>query len=168
MAPLIVLILYYWPKIGVIWNILLIILGSLIGLIPKIMFKIPHLFESYKTMNFDIMTKTLSHHYWGVEPHVQVYALGILIGYLVRRHPNVYLGGRISEVLIWSTSWSLTIYALFWHKNYFNYTKYTVTQKQMYNWIIFSKLCYAVGWSWALYAMCTQRAGMFDNTIVGV
>ena len=160
MAPVIILVLYYWPTLGIIWNVLAIILGSVIALAPKIFFGIPHLFDNNKNFNFETMTKTVSHHYWGIEAHVQLYVVGILIGYIIRRHPKAYLGGRWGELLIWLTTWSMTTYAIFWHKDYYKYSEYKVTQQEIINWIAFSKVCYAAGWCWAFYACTTGRAGM--------
>ena len=159
-APMIILVLYYWPKFGIVWNIFLIILGSFIGLAPKLLFGIPHLFESMKTLNFDIMAQTASHQYWGIESHFQIYSLGILLGFIIRRYPNVYLGGRMGELPIWLITWSMTTYAIFWHRDYYNFAEYTVTEWDVINWIAYSKVCYAAGWFWAFYALTTGRGGL--------
>ena len=151
--------LYNWPKLGITWNIIVVVLGSLIAVTPKLVFGIPHLFDGYKTFNFEQMAQLVSHNYWGIEQHVQLYVVGILLGYLVRRHPNAYLGGVWGEIVIWLISWGLTFYAVFWHRNYHNYAEYRVTQIEIINWLAFSKICYGVGWCWAFYACTTGRAG---------
>ena len=135
-------------------------LGSVIALAPKLLLGIPHFFETLGTTNLDIMAKIVTHQYWGIEAHVQLYVVGILLGYLIKRHSNLFLGGIYGEVAIWLSTWALTFYAIFWHRNYLNLAEYTVSQTEIINWIAFSKVCYAAGWFWTFYACCTGRAGM--------
>ncbi|CAG2167838.1 unnamed protein product [Oppiella nova] len=75
-----------------------VMLGSFISIAPKLLVGIPHFFEAYKSLSFDTITSSISHHLWGFESHVQLYVLGILVGFLIKRHPNVYLGGIIGEI----------------------------------------------------------------------
>ena len=165
-APIVILVLYYCPKVGIVWNILVVVLGSLLALAPKMLYGIPHLFDMIDIPTFTESAKTVSHNYFGIEQHFQLYMLGILVGYLIKRHPKAYLGGRIGELFIWLATWSLTTYAIFWHRNYYNYAEYRVTEIEVINWIAFSKVCYAAGWCWAFYACVTGRAGNDYRLIV--
>ncbi|XP_054166924.1 nose resistant to fluoxetine protein 6-like [Oppia nitens] len=163
-APIFILVLYYYPIVGIIWTLFFgVTLGSLIALAPKYLLGIPHIFEGYRTLNFDTMVSSLSHHYWGIEPHFQVYTLGLLLGFMVKKYPKLNLGGYIGESVLWIVTWSMTGYALFWHRNYFRVTEYVVNNNEILLWVSLSKLCYSAGWMWAIYACCTARAGFINQ-----
>ncbi|CAG2102715.1 unnamed protein product [Medioppia subpectinata] len=147
LAPFVVLILYYAPTIGILWSLVVISFGSFLSISPKLIAGIPHFFESYKSLSIDTVVSSVGHHLWGIETHVQLYVLGLLFGYLTKRHPNMYLGGIFGELAIWLTTWAMTFYAIFWHRNYFNFEEYSVTESEITHWILWSKLCYGAGWA---------------------
>ncbi len=65
MAPIVFLLLYRSPKIGIIFNILVIILGMFIALAPKILFGIAHIFEYSKHESRLSVSASVAHHYLG-------------------------------------------------------------------------------------------------------
>jgi hypothetical protein len=84
--------------------------------------------------------------------------LGMLLGYLIRHKPNLYFGGRIGELLLWTISWFFTFFAIYWNKDLFNPYN-NLSQTELFSWIAFSKLCYLSGWFFLLYFCTTGRGG---------
>jgi hypothetical protein len=94
--------------------------------------------------------------------------LGMLLGYLIRHKPNLYFGGRIGELLLWTISWFLTFFAIYWNKDLYNPYN-NLSQTELLSWIAFSKLCYLCGWFFLLYFCATGRGGFFishQNTFI--
>ncbi len=159
LAPIVFLVFYNSPKIGLFWNIFLVILGIFTALAPKIIFGTPYLFEWSEFAYPFSFLDSLKSNYWGIESHVVSYMLGMLLGYLIRQKPNLYFGGRFGELFIWIISWSLTSFAFYWNKDLYNPYN-DLTQTQILLWIAFSKLCYLSGWFFLLYFCTTGRGGL--------
>jgi hypothetical protein len=162
LAPIGFLALYHSSKKGLIWNIFLIFVGIFIALAPKLIFGIPHIFEFTKEESLIPYPKLMKNHFWGIESHIVSYILGLLLGYLIRRKPNLNFGGRSGEFILWIVSWSLTFYAIYWNKDFLNPYTY-LSQFDIISWMAFSKLCYLSGWFYLIYCCTTGRAGFLSH-----
>ncbi|CAG2116817.1 unnamed protein product, partial [Medioppia subpectinata] len=121
LAPIVFLVLFRWPRIGLLWNIVVILIGIFIGVAPRVLFDIKHYFE----YQFDTLWSTQNSvilYYWRPDSHVVSYAIGILCGYLIREKPNLYLGGRVGEVFLWISCTTSTMLSIYWdlslHRGY--------------------------------------------------
>jgi len=137
-------------------------------IVPKVLFGIQSIFETRYITKVHESRDIVVHNYWGIESHFGVYMLGILLGYLIRRKPDLYFGGRIGELFIWIVSWSMTVWGLLWHRNYYN-PDYEFGKYEVLLWQAFSKYFYCAGWFWTIYACTTGRGGLilsFNNQLL--
>jgi hypothetical protein len=86
--------------------------------------------------------------------------LGMLLGYLLRHKPDLYLGGKIGETFCWIFSLSMSFGAMFWHGNWFLEPP---NQTSLYFYLLFSKIFWCVGWAWIIFACATGRAKSLNN-----
>jgi len=155
-APIVFLIFYNKPKIGLILTPLLLLMGSFVALAPKIIFGIPHFFE-YKQFRIPSeLMQSLRHHFLGVEQHTGSYILGILLGYLIKYKPNLYLGGRIGESFIWIITIVITFWGIIWNKDFMKFD-YNLTQTELLFWIGLDKYMWTAFWFWIIYMGATGR-----------
>ena len=150
--------LYKSPNLGLLLTAGIIGLGSFICIVPKVFFDIPHYYELAKWKSLETGYASVKHHFYGTQQHLHTYAFGILTGYLIRKHPNLYFGGRIGELFLWVFSWWLTFYSMWWTRDWTSLS-YVVDETELYIWQMFGKLMFIAGWSWLLYACGTGRGG---------
>ncbi|CAG2182649.1 unnamed protein product, partial [Oppiella nova] len=89
----------------------------------------------------------------------------MLLAYAVRYHPKAYLGGPIGHVIIWFTTFSITLGHMYWQKDMirpgFEYGPY-----EHYLYLFFHKPLYLSWFAWLIYGTSTGRWG-FLNDIIG-
>ena len=164
LAPILFLVLHRFPKIGVFWNLLLVLIGIVICIIPRMILDIPFIYESMEFKSIWTTINLVRLYYWRADPHLVSYALGFFGGYLIRKKPNLYFGGRIGELFLWVVSSSLTLYSILW-SNQFWKPYYHLTKTEVILFLAFCKLMYLCGWFWMIYACATGRGGMFRYRI---
>ncbi|CAG2183181.1 unnamed protein product, partial [Oppiella nova] len=103
--------------------------------------------------------------YWGPLNYIQTQIIGMLLAYAVRYHPKAYLGGPIGHVIIWLTTFSITLGHMYWQKDMimpgFEYGPY-----EQYLYLFFHKPLYLSWFAWLIYGTSTGRWG-FLNDIIG-
>jgi hypothetical protein len=92
----------------------------------------------------------------GVEQHTGSYILGILLGYLIKYKPNLYLGGRIGESFIWIITIVITFWGIIWNKDFMKFD-YNLTQTELLFWIGLDKYMWTAFWFWVIYMGATGR-----------
>ena len=92
--------------------------------------------------------------------HASAFFMGMLMGFVTRRYPNVYLGGKVGETMIWCVTWSMTIFSLIWHNNFWEKEP---TQLNLHLYLAFGKLFWISGWAWLVFACSTGRAGKLNE-----
>ncbi|XP_054166937.1 uncharacterized protein LOC128964372 [Oppia nitens] len=161
LSPIAFLALYKMPKIGVIWNFVLLIIGISIPLFMRYgMADMPHIYESFTWDNVIGNINGWQWQYWSFFPYVQTYVMGMLLAYTIRRHPNAYLGGRIGEAFLWLITLSISFWIVFWNKDFlqFDYKYDGFYGYEMHAYLVLHKVCYLTGFSWLIYACATGRA----------
>lgn len=161
LSPIAFLVLYKIPKIGIIWNLILLLVGMSVIPITRYVFGVNYMFDALAADNIINTQLSWQRHYWAFQPYIQTYVIGILVAYAVRHKPRVYLGGRIGELCIWIITCGMTCGILWWQKDYadvsYKYERLFGYEKSVY--LIFHKVIYLSGFSWLIYACATQRAG---------
>jgi hypothetical protein len=133
-------------------------IGIFCSVAPKVIFDIPHYLEFEKFENVHDASRAFGHHYYEFHQHITSYVVGFLVGYSIRKKPNLYLGGRIGELFIWVVSWGLTFWSMWWHRDWLK-TDYIIGDTNLFLWMLFGKLCFVSGWAWTIYACSTGRGG---------
>ena len=142
----------------------MISVGIFIAIAPKIIWGIPHYYEFPEVESVFSMGNTIITYYWRSDPHWVSYAFGMFCGYLTRQKPDLYFGGRIGELFLWLTSFSLTLYSLYWVNDMW-YPYYVLKTNEIVLFLAFCKLMYLCGWFWMIYACTTGRGGMTSHRI---
>ncbi|XP_054166927.1 nose resistant to fluoxetine protein 6-like [Oppia nitens] len=164
-APVAFLVQYHYPRIAVWWGLFMSLgLGGYFLIAPKYIWDMPHFLELPNYISLWDMSRSVIQHYWKADTHICTYMLGILCGYLIRKKPNLYLGGRIGETLLWLTTWTLTMGSLYW-TNLLLHKYYTHSNEEIFLFISLSKYMYTIGWFWAFYACATDRADFINKTL---
>jgi hypothetical protein len=147
--------LYSKPMLGIILSIFGIIFGIIASIIPKLL-GINFLFEWRSFETLDKLNDAVHWNFTGSNVHFAPYACGILLGYIIRKKPNIYLGGKIGESIIWIICGSMSVWAYFWHSNWFVEEP---SQMNMFLHMAFGKLMWVAGLGWIIFACSTGRAG---------
>ena len=164
LAPIVFIVYYYFPTIGIIWNFVLILVGVIISLAPKVIWGVPYIFEYPPNDSIWTTVRSVILYYWRIDSHIVSYVLGMFCGYLVRQKPDLYLGGRIGELFLWITCTALTIISMFWINNFWD-PYYPLTETEVLLFLALAKIMYLCGWFWMIYACATGRGGMFRYRI---
>lgn len=105
---------------------------------------------------------------WPFIHHIAPYALGILVGYLIRRHPKIYLGGWFGETALTVVFVGLSALGFYWTQDMLksntdltalatgNGAKSTL---EVYLNVSLGKLMFCAGFLWIFYLCCTNRSG---------
>ncbi|XP_054166931.1 nose resistant to fluoxetine protein 6-like [Oppia nitens] len=163
-APLVFLVQYHYPRLAVWWGLLFVLIGSVLTLAPRFIWDIPHLAEFREMSSFWDYTTTMIYHYWRPDSHFSSYMMGILCAYLIRKKPNLYLGGRIGETMIWLITWTLTFASIYW-TNLFAHKYFKFSSQHLFIYLLLVKHMYSIGWFWAFYACATGRADFINKTL---
>ena len=161
LAPIVFLVLYKSPKLGVVWNLVLLLMAVLFPLFNRMVMDLPHIYELLKVPNLQKLMIGWATHYWSPINYFQTYIIGILLAYMVRHKPKIYLGGTIGEVFIWIITSFTTMGILYWQRNFFNtsYTFEALNGLELHVYLVFHKLLYLSGFAWLIYACTTGRGG---------
>ena len=147
---------------------MLLFIVVMIPLFNRAVLHLPHVYEVLNEPNLQLVMRGWSIHYWGPINYFQTYIIGILVAYMVRRKPTIYLGGKVGEVLIWITTIFTSLSLLYWQRNFLlpGYCFEALNGLEVYVYIVFHKLLYLSSFSWLIYACCTGRGGwssFFNN-----
>lgn len=110
---------------------------------------------------------------WPFIHHLSPFAVGVITGYLIRKEPNLYLGGRVGQTILWFVFPGLTFWGFHWTqqlmKSDVNIETFAIndasTELEVYLNLTFGKLFYCLGFLWVFYMCCTGRAGIHCFTI---
>lgn len=84
--------------------------------------------------------------------------------------PNLYLGGRVGEIILWFIFPGLTIFGFHWTQSLMkvdiNIENFSIndvsTELEVYLNLTLGKLFYCLGFLWIFYMCSTGRAGILD------
>jgi hypothetical protein len=147
--------LYKKPSLGIKLTIFAIILSSITAFLPRF-FGVATLFEWRNLTSLDDFRDTVRWYFYMPTFRSNCFFFGMLIGYVLKRNPNVYLGGKLVETIIWIISWSMSLWAFLWTEDWY------VNPPSALHMILFNsvgKLVWISGWAWTVFACSTGRAG---------
>ncbi|CAG2102300.1 unnamed protein product, partial [Medioppia subpectinata] len=164
-APAVFLVIYHCPRLGVVWNVLAIMLGMFLCIMPRVIRGIAYILEMPFGESLWAGTRAMQAFYWRPDTHVITYMIGILLGYLIRRKPDLYLGGRVGETFLWIACPTISFASMYWTNHLFD-SYYPLTYTELLLWLALSKPLFMMGWCWLCYACATGRGG-FVNKFFG-
>ena len=159
MAPIAFLVLYKLGRKGVYWLLILLVIGIIIPPFNRFVMGDLHAYEILSHQNAKQIMLGWKSHYWGPLNYIQTQIIGMLLAYAVRYHPKAYLGGPIGHVIIWLTTFSITLGHMYWQKDMimpgFQYGPY-----EHYLYLFFHKPLYLSWFAWLIYGTSTGRWGL--------
>ncbi|KPM07579.1 hypothetical protein QR98_0060760 [Sarcoptes scabiei] len=107
---------------------------------------------------------------WPFYHHISTFALGMLVGFLIRRYPNLYLGGRFGESLLSIIFLTLTFYGFVWtgemlssKSNFFETINESRTNLEIFLNVSVGKLMFCSGFLWIFYFCCTRPKSFWSR-----
>jgi hypothetical protein len=82
----------------------------------------------------------------------------MLTGYFLRKKPDIYLGGRKIEILLWIISFSNIIAIYCWNNTFWVQNK-SPPEISVLLWLGLGKVLYGFALAWISFACCTGRGG---------
>lgn len=163
LSPLLILPLYYTGH--ALWLVLSVLLfGSALSA-GHIWYKGIPFMNQLALMNSILEESFYSLFYtWPFIHHVGPFTAGILVGYLIRRHPKVYLGGAFGETLLSIVFVGLSALGFYWTQDMLKSSSDIVSLPngnsiEVYLNVTVGKLMFCAGFLWIFYLCCTNRSG---------
>lgn len=167
LSPLLILPLHY--SFHSVWLVFLtIVLGCSVS-VGHILYKgIPFMTEMSR-MNSIFEESFYSIFYtWPFIHHISSFVLGILFGYLVRKHPKLNLGGWLGEVVLTIIFTCCTLFGFYWTQDLLKSNSELTSliappplskyhEYEIYLNLTVGKMLWCVGFLWWYYICCTGR-----------
>ncbi len=104
---------------------------------------------------------------WPIIHHISPFAAGVLTGYLIRKTPNLYLGGKVVESVLWVIFPSLSVFGFHWTqklmKTNIDMDSFTIndvsSEVEIYLNLTLGKLLFCSGFLWIFYMCSSGRGG---------
>ena len=84
--------------------------------------------------------------------------VGLLTGYMIKRKPDMQLGGPLVERLIWLLSLLSVVVIVVWHRTFMQ-LNVVHDSESILAWFMYYKLVWAFFLGYTLYLCCTGRGG---------
>jgi hypothetical protein len=113
-APIVFLAMHFHPRRGIFIGFFCLILGLIGSFAPRWF----GAYSWYEWREFNTIydaERAVRWMFYLPNNHASAFMMGMLIGFVTKRHPNVYLGGKWGERVIWLVTISLSVYSLVWH-----------------------------------------------------
>ncbi|KPM11159.1 hypothetical protein QR98_0097270, partial [Sarcoptes scabiei] len=150
---------FYNHKIyGTIVLAVLILIGSVVSLIPKVLFNLP-------VMPYEIISSTsvaqsklaFIHYYGATDQLIVVFVVGLFVGFLIRCKPKINFGKRASQFALWIGMLSIIGVSTSWNER-FKPLEGNFSQFSFISWFVLSKIMWSFGFGFILFACSTGRA----------
>lgn len=139
----------------------LIFLGSIGSVIPKFLFNLPVAPYEIAAMSSTAQAKLSFIHYFAATDQLMVvFVCGLFIGYLIKCKPKINLGARLSNLVLWVGMLVLPFISTSWNEG-FKPLEGNFSQFSFVTWFVLSKIMWAAGFGWVMFACSTDRAGLF-------
>jgi hypothetical protein len=158
-SPIILLVMYKYPKAAIQWALTWTALGFIAPVIIRVVTDMPYPLETFKKEYLWQMSDSFLFYYNRTDVRFFPYMAGVLCSYFINRKPNTYLGGRVVEALIWFLTWFATFASMIWGNQIWQWD-YSVGYVESLIFMSFSKLMHISGWFWLTYACATGRGGL--------
>ncbi len=104
---------------------------------------------------------------WPIIHHISPFAAGVLTGYLIRKMPNLYLGGKVVESILWVIFPSLSFLGFHWTqklmKTNIDMDSFAIndvsSELEIYLNLTLGKLLFCSGFLWIFYMCSSGRGG---------
>jgi hypothetical protein len=84
--------------------------------------------------------------------------MGILTGYMLRKHPNIYIGGPLVEGILTIIAIAIIPLMYIWNNSFWILND-SAPEISVILYIAFAKVFWGLSFSWIWFACCTGRAG---------
>ena len=136
---------------------MVIISGCFLSLVPRIFWGMKTIFE---IENFgDEFFQAFQHLITSTLQHINTFAIGVLLGYLIVKYSNVKLKKSI-RLILWMICPVMSLASIYWSKNWFRIESHP-DDLQIICWTAFSKIVYSIGPFWVIYSCATGNAGIY-------
>jgi len=85
--------------------------------------------------------------------------MGILTGYMLRKHPNIYIGGPLVEGILTIIAIAIIPLIYIWNNSFWILND-SAPEISVTLYIAFAKVFWGLSFSWIWFACCTGRAGL--------
>jgi len=85
--------------------------------------------------------------------------MGILTGYILRKHPNIYIGGPLVEGILTIIAIAIIPLIYIWNNSFWILND-SAPEISVTLYIAFAKVFWGLSFSWIWFACCTGRAGL--------
>jgi len=153
------------PIFGYTFNTYMIIMGCLICISPKLLFGTSISPFEISTMNsLSEIKYSIIRFTQFTDQYISSFAMGILLGYLVRKKPNFNVGGKFFEIILWVIFPLLSFSSVIWAESFVHFNQLNndfASQNQLNIMLCLScgKILWSLGVFWTIYACCTGRGG---------
>lgn len=145
--------------IGSVVFLTLIFLGSIASVIPKYFFNLPVApFEISSMMSVAQAKLSFIHYFAATDQLFVVFICGLFIGYLIKCKPDINLGKTFTNLVLWVGMLCLPLITTNWNEG-FKPLEGNFSQFSFVSWFVLSKIMWAVGFGWVMFACTTNRAG---------
>lgn len=141
----------------------LILLGSIASVLPKYVFNLPVAPYEIAAMSSVAQAKlSFVHYYAATDQLLVVFVCGLFIGYLIKCKPKINLGGTFTNLVLWVGLMALPFISTNWNEG-FKPLEGNFSQFSFVSWFVLSKIMWAAGFGWMMFACSTDRAGPFSD-----
>jgi hypothetical protein len=150
------------PIAGIVFNIILITIASILCVIPRIIYELKIMpYEVSDMTSFDDIRHSYARYNFYADQHLIPFIFGVIAGYLIRNETKqkLILINRMSmQVILWLLSILMIISAIIWTEN-LDDTAFAANYKSLVYWLPFTKIMWSSAIVWFIYALCTGRVG---------
>jgi hypothetical protein len=157
-TPILFLSLYKWPKFGISLNVALIVIGTIVTLYPKFLYDYIN-YNDFK--KFESIQQAIIHitaYYLTPFQYVASFSIGSFFGYLMLKYPNIYLGGKKVEILLWFIAISVIPLTYIWNNTFWSLTE-VPSEVSILLWYSLGRTIWTFAFGWFYFACSTGRGG---------
>jgi len=85
--------------------------------------------------------------------------MGILTGYMIRKHPKIYIGGPIIEGILNITAIAIIPLIYMWNNSFWILND-SAPEISVLLYLALAKVFWGLSFAWIWFASCTDRAGI--------
>ncbi len=138
---------------------ILIIIGCFLSIVPKLFYGFNIAPYEASTMNSVLEIRHSLLHYLGsTQQNISTFIIGLIVGYLIRKKPNLNTGGKLGNLILWITLPLLPPIASYWSES-FKASEGEFSQLSFIMWFLSGRVMWSLGYGWIVFACCTKRGG---------
>ncbi len=158
-APIMFVPLYKWPKFGITLNIIILLFSIFLNISPKFIINYLHFYEPTRVTSIRASLTVNSNYQLNTFHYVCTFSIGTLTGYMLRKHPNIYIGGPIVERILTFIAFAIIPLMYIWNNSFWILND-SAPEISVAFYIAFAKFFWGLSFAWIWFACCTGRAGL--------